>query len=138
MEEHEDDEHARAPAVHAAHQPAEREVVADVDDRLPRDRLARMGVGRRRRHVVHREDHAGDRLHEKSGERGRAERLHPVDVRRHIAEEEVAEASDESRPFLEPVDGIEDGRLHLLAADLGLRRLPSVRGGHQLCGGCRG
>src|SRR3954467_12259267 len=40
---------------------------------------AGLGGGCRRRYVVHREDHAGDRLHQEGGERGRAERLHPVD-----------------------------------------------------------
>src|SRR6185295_4965422 len=51
---------------------------------------------------------------------------------RDVPEQEVLEAADEARPLLEPVDREHDELLHLLAADLGLRRLPSVGGRHQL------
>ncbi len=72
--------------------------------------LVRVGL------VVHREDNAGDRLHEERGQRRRAERLHPVDVVRHLAEEEPLDVSDEPGALLDPVDGDERDGLDLLAA----------------------
>ena len=69
--------------------------------------LDRRVGGRRAGLVVHREDHAGDRLHEERGQRRRAERLEPVDVARDLAEEEVLDAADEPRPLLDPVERIE-------------------------------
>ena len=98
VEEHQDDEHARAPAVHAAHEPAEREVVRDVLDRLVRAVRVRL--------VVHREDHAGQRLDDERRQRRRAERVEPADVARNLAEEEVLDAADEARALLEPVERV--------------------------------
>ena len=125
VQEHEDDEDARAPLVHAADEPPERQVVGDVDDR-------RVGLLRRRL-VVHGEDDAGRRLDEEGGERRRAERLHPVRVRRDVAEEEVLDPADEAGALLEPVERIRDGHLEVPAAELRFgRRLARC---HQWCGG---
>ena len=66
--------------------------------------------------VVHRQDHAGDRLDEEGGQRGRAERVRPAAVAGHLAEEEVPGRADEARPLLEPVERIEDDGLDLLLA----------------------
>ena len=55
-----------------------------------------------------------------------AERLHPVDVARDVPEEEVADAADESRALLEPVERVVDELLHPLAAQLGTGRFPGV------------
>ena len=74
VEEHQDDEDARAPAVHAADEPAEREIVRDELDRLVG--LVRVGL------VVEREHDAGDRLDEEGGQRRRAERVEPARVTR--------------------------------------------------------
>ena len=62
------------------------EVVRDVLDRLVRAVRVRL--------VVHRQDHAGDRLDEERGQRRRAERLEPVDVAGNLAEEEVLDSAD--------------------------------------------
>ena len=56
--------------------------------------------------VVHRQDHAGRRLHEERGQRRRAERVVPPDVRRDLAEEEVLDAADEAGALLQPVDRV--------------------------------
>jgi hypothetical protein len=117
VQEEQDDEDARAPPVHAAHEPAQREVVRDVLDR-------RVGLFRRRL-VVHGEDHAGDRLHEEGGERRRAEGVEPVRLGGDLAEEEVLDPADEPGALLEPVDRDHHGLLELL---LPLRPRPS----HQL------
>ena len=106
VHEHQDDEDRRAPLVHAAHEPARPHVVRDVLDR--RVRLLRIRL------VVHREDHAGQRLHEERGEGRRAERREPVDVARHLPEEEVLDAADEAGPLLEPVERVQDHLLQLL------------------------
>jgi hypothetical protein len=117
VQEEQDDEDARAPPVHAAHEPAEREVVRDVLDR---------GIGLvRRRLVVHGQDHARHRLHEEGGQRRRAERVEPVGLGRNLAEEEILDAADEAGALLEPVDRDHHGLLELLLA---LRLRPS----HQL------
>jgi hypothetical protein len=108
VEEHQDDEDAGAPAVHAADEPAEGHVVRDVLDRL----VGRVRVGL----VEHREDHPRDGLDEERRERRRPERLHPVDVAGDVAEEEVPDAADEPGAFLEPVERIEQRRLELLPA----------------------
>ena len=108
MEEQQDDEHARAPAVHPAHQPAEVDVVRDVLDRAVR--LVR------RRLVEHRQDHAGDRLDEERGQRRRAERVRPAGVAGNLAEEEVLDPADEARALLEPVERVEHHSFDLLAA----------------------
>ena len=72
----------------------------------------------RRRLVVHREDHARHGLDDEGRERRRPEGLHPVDVGRDLAEEEVLDAADEPGALLEPVERVVDGRMHVLAADL--------------------
>ena len=84
------------------------------------DAYARVRV----RLVVHREDHAGQRLDDERGQRRRAERLEPVDVARDLAEEEVLDAADEARALLEPVERVQD---RLLDVRLWSRRAsPSV------------
>jgi hypothetical protein len=70
VEEHQDDEDARAPPVHAADEPAERHVVRDVLDGLVGSVRVRL--------VVHREDHAGAELDEEGGERRGAQRVPPA------------------------------------------------------------
>ena len=92
--------------MHAADEPAQRDVVRDVLDRL----VGRVGI----RLVVHRKDDAGDRLHEEGGERRGAERLHPVRVPRNVAEQEVLEAGTDAGALVKPVDGIEQRSLDLL------------------------
>jgi hypothetical protein len=77
----------RPPAVHAAHEPAEREVVGDELDRLVR--LVRIGL------VVHREHDAGDRLTRKCGQRRRSGVWNQPESRGPV-EEEVLHAADEA------------------------------------------
>ncbi len=108
VHEHEDDEHRRAPAVHAAHEPAGEDVVRDVLDRA----VSRVRIGL----VVHREDHPGHRLHDERGQRRSPKRLPPVGVAWDFPEEEVLDAADEARPLLEPVERIQDRLLDLLSA----------------------
>jgi hypothetical protein len=120
VQEHQDDEDARAPAVHAAHEPAPCDVVRDVLDRLPG--LVRVGD------VVHRQDDAGDQLHEERRQRRGAERLQPREVGRHLAEQEVLDAADEAGALLEPVDRREQHLLDLFPAS-GLLRACSHRHG---------
>ena len=108
VEEHQDDEDAGAPLVHAANEPAEREVVGDELDRL----VSRFGI----RLVVHGEHDARDRLDEEGRQRRRAERVEPVRVPRHLAEEEVLDSADEAGALLEPVERVEGDVLELLAA----------------------
>ena len=126
VEEHQDDEDARAPLVHPAHQPAKRDVVRDVLDRLVR--VLRVSL------VVHRKDHAGERLHEERSQRRRAERVPPAGVARNLPEQEVLDSTDQARALFEPVDRIVDRGAELLAAG-GLLVACSSR--HQ-CGGCNG
>jgi hypothetical protein len=105
--------------VHAANEPAERQVVRDALDRV----VCRVRV----RLVVHREDRARDRLHEERRQRRRAERVAPADVAGHLAEEEVFGGADEPRPLLGPVQRVEQRLLELLAA----ARLGADGDGHQ-------
>ena len=66
-------------------------------------------VGRvRMRLVVHGQDHAGDRLDDERGQGRGAERVAPADVAGNLAEEEVANAADEPRPLLEPVERVQE------------------------------
>ena len=81
--------------------------MGDVLDRL-------VGVLRIRL-VVHREEHACDRLDEERRQRRCAERLHPVDVVRNVAEEEVLDAADEARALLDPVERQQSRLLELSA-----------------------
>ncbi len=64
--------------------------------------------------VVHRQDHARQRLDEEGRERGGAERVEPVRVRRDLPEEEVAHSPDEARALLDPVDRVVDRLLEAL------------------------
>jgi hypothetical protein len=120
VEEHQDDEDTRAPLVHAAHEPAEREVVCDLLDRLVRAVRIRL--------VVHREDHACQRLDQERRQRRRAQSVEPVRVAGYLAEKEILESADQPRAFFEPVDRIVDRRSDAAGlASTGARR-------HQ-CGG---
>jgi hypothetical protein len=103
--------------VHPADEPAERELVRDHLDRLVRLVRARL--------VVHREDHARDRLDEERGQGRRPERVEPAGVARDLAEEEVLDPADEARALLEPVDRVGDQLFDLLAA----RRFLTGHGG---------
>ena len=77
--------------------------------------------------VVHRQDDAGDRLHEERRQRRRAERLHPADVVRDLAEEEPLRVADEAGAVLDPVDRGEGDGLDLLRrADLAIAQEPGV------------
>ena len=89
VQEDQDHHHRRAPLVHAAHELAEEDVVGDVARRL-------VGLGRRRR-VVHRQEHAGDRLRDEREHRRRAERVEPVGPLRDLAEEHPADAAGRAR-----------------------------------------
>ena len=86
----------RAPLVHAAHELAEEDLVRDARRRL---------VGARRvRLVVHRQEHARDRLREEGEHRGRAERVVPVGALRDLAVEEAAQERAGAGALVEPAD----------------------------------
>jgi hypothetical protein len=108
VEEHQDDEDAGAPLVHAADEPPERDVVRDPLDRL----VCRI----RMRFVVKGEDDACSRLDEERRQRRRAEGMPPARVPRNVAEEEVLDPADDPRALFEPVerDGDELDELALL------------------------
>ena len=77
--------------------------------------LARHGIDRGRRLVVHREDPAGQRLDDERRQRGRPERLQPADVARHVPEEEPLRAAHGARALVDPVERREHRHVdHLL------------------------
>ena len=94
VQEHQDDEHRRAPAMHAADEPPRPHVVRDVHDR----RVGGLRVGL----VVHREDHTRQCLDQERGECRRAERLEPVGVARHLPESDFSPLLGRSIVILRP------------------------------------
>src|SRR5215217_7440853 len=111
VQEHQDDHHRRAPAVHAADELAGEDLVVDVLDRGVRL------VGRRP--VVHRQEDAGHGLGDEREHRRRAQRVEPVRALRGLAEHEAAGERAQARALVDPADDrgrdLGGGLLHALA-----------------------
>ena len=98
VEPDQDDHHAGAPLVHAAHELAEEDVVRQVGDR-------RVGLGRGRR-VVHRQEDAGHRLHGEREQRRRAQRVEPVGALRNLPVEHSGEEAGPAGALVDPTDQV--------------------------------